>query len=109
MVGKDEAELTMGFNGDMLNVFVTLCPQEAFCLILLLNSFFSFKLGDVLLRFSLNNYVSGMQGLGIMAGLKRDMKANFNLSSTLDVTSHTLNLKKASLPRSEQCLIYLKV
>ena len=36
MVGKDEAELIMGFNGDMLNDFVTSCPQEAFCLIILL-------------------------------------------------------------------------
>ena len=51
VVGKDEAELTMGFNGDMLKVFVTSCPQEAFCLISLLNFFF-FKLRDVFLRLS---------------------------------------------------------
>ena len=42
-----------------------------------------------------------------MAGLKINMKANFHLSFTLAVTSRTL--KKASLPRSEQCLISLKV
>ena len=35
VVGIDEAELTMGFNGDMLKVVVTSCPQEAFCLIIL--------------------------------------------------------------------------
>ena len=52
MVGIDEAELTMGFNGDMLNVFVTSCPQEAFCLITLLNYFEFFKLRDVFLRLS---------------------------------------------------------
>ena len=39
VVGKGEAELTMEFNGDMLKVFVTSYPQEAFYLIILLNIF----------------------------------------------------------------------
>ena len=52
VVGKGEAEFTMEFNGDMLKVVVTSCPQEAFCLIILLNYLSSFKLRDVFLRLS---------------------------------------------------------
>jgi len=51
-VSKDQLEFTIGFNGDMLKVVVTSCPQEAFCSILLLNSFSFFKLRDVFLHLS---------------------------------------------------------
>ena len=103
-MGKDEAELTMGFNGDMLNVFVTSCRQEAFYLII-----FYFSSYEMFSYVSHEKWCLRNVGFGNYGSLKKIYEGELNLSSTLAVTSRTLKSEEGLFPRSEQCLISLKV